>query len=135
VNVLVDTTVWSLALRRARKSSAELAITRSLEDVVRDGRALLVGLVRQELLSGVSGADRFRKLERAMAAFPDEPVTPGDHVAAARAFNACRARGIQGTTVDLLLCAVAMRIDARIFSLDRDFEHYARALPIVLHRP
>lgn len=50
MNVLVDTSVWSLALRRAPRnlSSAEKAIVAEVAGLIDEGGAKLIGLVRQE---------------------------------------------------------------------------------------
>ena len=62
--VLVDTPVWSLALRRRREdlSAEEQSATNALADLIRDGRAQIAAPIRQELLSGMPQAERFRKL-------------------------------------------------------------------------
>ena len=57
MNILVDTSVWSLALRRKTESlnATERFLVAELSELIREGRARLVGLVRQELLSGIFG--------------------------------------------------------------------------------
>ena len=50
--VIVDTSVWSLALRR--KQPASDAINAELARLIDEGEALIAGLIRQELLSGVA---------------------------------------------------------------------------------
>jgi predicted nucleic acid-binding protein len=62
-------------------------------------------------------------------------LTVEDFEEAARANNTCRAAGVAGTLVDMLLCAVAARLDAPVFTTDADFTRYARHLPLRLHRP
>ena len=75
--VLVDTSVWSLALRRKQTdlSPAEQDLKTALQELVQDGRAQIVGPVRQELLSGIRGDETFRKVRDALRAF-DEPQLP-----------------------------------------------------------
>ena len=81
MNVLVDTPVLSLALRRkeAALSGAEVLITQALAELIRDGRAQLAGVVRQELLSGIREEERFRKLRDYLRAFDDPQLEPGDY--------------------------------------------------------
>jgi predicted nucleic acid-binding protein len=129
--VLVDTTVWSSAFRR--DASLHDAITVELTELIRDGSAAIIGPIRQEILSGVADGRRFAKLCSALAAFPDEPIIAEDYVRAAACFNTCRRKGVQGSHVDFLICAVATRLATPIFTLDKDFEHFAKALPIRLH--
>ena len=136
MRVLVDTNVWSLALRRlpASLSPTERRSVASMGDLVRDGRVVVVGIVRQEILSGVADRSRFAELRDRLAQFPDEPLLTADHVRAAEMFNLCRTRGVQCASIDILLCAVAERLTASIFTTDADFERYARLVPVELFR-
>jgi predicted nucleic acid-binding protein len=135
MNLLVDTPVWSLALRRkpADLSSREERISQALAEVIRDGRAQLVGVVRQELLSGIREPERFRKLREYLRAFDDPMVDTDDYEEAAQMHNRCRARGVAGSAIDFLICAVASRHNWQIFTTDEDFEHYGRILGVKLY--
>jgi predicted nucleic acid-binding protein len=135
MNVLVDTSVWSLALRRKPEdlTAPERLIVDELADLTREGRARVIGLVRQELLSGIRTAAQYEKLRLALRAFPDEPIGTTDYEAAARASNDCRAVGIVASVVDALICQVALGRKWNIFTTDPDFKAYARVLPIKLH--
>lgn len=135
MNVLVDTSVWSLALRRnvAQLSGAEKLLVTELSELIREGRARIVGLVRQELLSGIRTAEQYEKLRLHLRSFPDEPISTSDHEEGAQAGNQCRARGIVVTMVDVFLCAVAMKRDWAIFTTDPDFRRYGKVLTIALH--
>ena len=133
MKVLVDTSVWSLALRRTRP--AQVAVVRELAEVVREGRVSMIGPVRQELLSGLKELRQFEVLRDHLRAFPDVALDAADFEAAAEAFNRCRAKGVQGSNTDLLICAVAIRRDWAIFTTDSDFPEFARVLPLHLHQP
>jgi len=135
--VLVDTSVWSLALRRkpGQLGDVEGALADELAELIREQRVVLVGPVRQELLSGVKPEPTFQRLRQALQPFPDEPLTTEDFEEAARAHNRCRAAGVAGSAVDFLLCAVAQRRGLALFTTDHDFERYARRLPLTLHGP
>ena len=133
MKVLVDTSVWSLALRRRRPSTD--AAVEELKHLIAEGRAAIVGPIRQELLSGIRETASFEQLRDHLRAFPDEPVRAADYERAAEHFNACRTRGIQGSNTDFLLCAVAERHRMTILTTDDDFATYARVLPVVLHKP
>ena len=132
---LVDTSIWSLALRRNQEdlNTLERAAVSALDELVRAGRARIIGSVRQELLSGIANPSKFEKIRVALGAFVDEPVDTPDYERAAKANNECRARGVSVTVVDILLCAVAMRRDWAIFANDPDFQHYAKILPLKLY--
>lgn len=132
MQVVVDTSVWSLVLRRRAMPSADDAVTLALKDLISDARAMLIGPVRQELLSGIKEPAQYDKLRSALAAFPDEPLTVADYECAASFFNICKAKGIQGSHTDFLICAVAQRRKLPVFSLDRDFLHFSEYLPVSL---
>lgn len=135
MNVLVDTSIWSLALRRRPQdlNPAEHAAVAELTSLIQEGRARIIGLVRQELLSGIKTSSQYEKLRGVLRSFPDEPVATADYEAAAKAGNDCRARGVAVSVSDILLCAVAISRDWPIFSTDPDFHSYAKILPIKLH--
>ena len=133
MNVLVDTSVWSLALRRRRLTEAPE--TSELAELVREGRVSLLGHVRQELLSGITDEKQYTVLRDHLRAFPDVDLDPGDYEEAATFFNRCRARGVQGSNTDFLLCAAAARRQLSILTTDADFLHFAKLLPIRLHAP
>ncbi len=130
--VVVDTPVWSLALRRKASDliASERQLVQMLQQLVDEGRVQLLGSVRQELLSGLREQAQFRRLRNYLRDFPDIPLATDDYEEAARASNECRQAGIASSPVDMLICAVALRRGWQIFSTDRDFARYRRALPI-----
>lgn len=132
MKILVDTSIWSMALRR-RDTSKNVALTSALASLIEDGRAVIIGPIRQELLSGIKERAQFERLREHLQAFPDVAVTTEDYEEAAAFFNLCRDRGIQGSNTDFLICAVAVRKNFSIFTNDDDFAHFASVLPISLH--
>jgi len=134
MNVLVDTPVWSLALRRKPqdRNRQEGFLVQRLAELVDKGDAQMVGVVRQELLSGIREDAQFLRLRNALRLYEDTPLETGDHEEAARMGNACRRRGIAGSSMDFLLCAMAARRRWAIFTTDNDFKNYARALNLQL---
>jgi predicted nucleic acid-binding protein len=135
MNVLVDTPVWSLARRRnpSNLNPREQKMAQALDQLIQEGRAQLLGIVRQELLSGVREPAHFAKLRDHLRDFDDPVMEIADYEEAARAHNSCRSRGIAGSTIDFLICAVAVRRGWQILTADRDFEHYRSVLRITLH--
>jgi predicted nucleic acid-binding protein len=133
VNVVVDTSVWSLALRRRRTSLEPQAS--ELAALIREGRASIIGPIRQELLSGMVSEQQFQSLREHLRPFRDIDLQVEDYEEAAAFFNRCRAKGIQGSNTDFLICAVAARRELAILTTDDDFAHFARVLPIQLHSP
>jgi predicted nucleic acid-binding protein len=136
MNVLVDTCVWSLALRRRRSglSEQERLLSLELTDLIRDNRILMTGPVRQELLASVRTEPEFQRLRERLAAFPDETPLSVDYDDAAHCHLVCRKGGVAGSPVDFLLCAISIRCGASILTTDQDFERYAQHLPVKLHR-
>jgi predicted nucleic acid-binding protein len=132
MRVLVDTSVWSEALRRLNKPESEPV--RELRSLILEHRVEIIGPIRQEILSGLREEAQFEKLEKQLAAFPDIILETADHTMAAKFFNICRAQGIQGSNTDFLICAAAVRRDLAIFTTDTDFTLFTKHLPIVLHR-
>lgn len=132
MKVLVDTSVWSVALRR-RRTAGQDATSSPLASLVEDGRVVMIGAIRQELLSGIKERAQFERLREHLRAFPDLPLTAEDYEDAAAFFNTCRERGIQGSNTDFLICAVAVRNGLSILTHDEDFEHFAKVLPLSLH--
>jgi predicted nucleic acid-binding protein len=135
MNVLVDTCVWSLALRRKAHdlNVGERLVFRECSELVSQGRARIIGVVRQEVLSGIKTNAQFESVREGLRAFPDELVLTEDHEAAAQGGNSCRSKGIAVSLPDMLICAVALRHGMSIFTTDPDFEKYAQVLPLKLH--
>jgi predicted nucleic acid-binding protein len=131
VNVLVDTPVWSLVFRRKLRVVDRWTV--ELAALIRERRAFLIGPVRQELLSGIRESSSFEELREQLRPFPDLPIRETDYEEGALFCNRCRARGIQGSNTDFLVCAVASRLSMSILTTDRDFDAYANLLPIKLH--
>ena len=141
MQVLVDTSVWSLAFRRrVPGANPELAAQQArlkaslelLRDLVADGRATLIGAIRQELLSGIKNQAQFSKLRSTMAAFDDMVLTREDYESAAEYLNTCRSKGVQGSNTDFLICAAAHARKLPILTTDNDFVLYKKYLPIEL---
>ncbi len=97
-----------------------------------DDRSEILGPVRQELLSGIRDEAQFEKLRRYLRAFDDVILRTDDYEEAARLSNRCRAAGVIGSSVDFLICAVALRRGWQIFTTDRDFGRYAKHSDISL---
>ena len=135
MNVLVDTCIWSLALRRRaeHRNARETAQVEALNVAIERGSVKVLGIVRQELLTGIKTRQQFENLREFMDAFPDVEIASEDYIEAAKLGNACYAKGVAPSVVDMLLCAVANRQGWEIFSTDPDFERYSRILELRLH--
>jgi predicted nucleic acid-binding protein len=134
VEVLVDTTIWSLALRRRKGpiSEVEQGLTALLGELIRENRVRLIGSIRQEVLSGIREPAQYERLRAYLRFFPDHAVGTPDYEQAALCSNQCRSRGIAGSEVDFLICAVALARKWQILTTDADFKSYAKAIPITM---
>ncbi len=130
----MDTSVWSLAFRRKDTdlNLRERGLVGALRELIQEGRVQIIGSIRQELLSGVRELERHRRVRDKLRAFPDLVLDAGDYEEAAHLSNQCRARGITGSPIDFLVCAVAQSRHWEIFTTDRDFERYGKAIPVRL---
>lgn len=137
MSVLIDTSVWSLALRRKPEhlNPTESSLVIELTELISEGRARLIGLIRQEVLSGIKTVQQYEKLRTELRAFPDEQVVTSDYELAAKTSNECRARGLALSVVDALICSIALGRAFSIFTTDPDFLQLAQVLPIKLHVP
>ncbi|MEX0272168.1 PIN domain-containing protein [Leptolyngbyaceae cyanobacterium UHCC 1019] len=131
MKVVVDTSVWSLALRRNRILEESPQILR-LRELIADDRVALLGVIRQEVLSGIREVEQFVRLREYLRAFPNLELAIADDELAAEFYNTCRRNGIQGSNTDFLICAVAHRRGYDILTTDGDFLLSGEYLPITL---
>ena len=134
MKVMVDTCVWSAALRKSNFDPNN-PIIKELKELISEGRTQIVGPIRQEILSGISSISQFNKLRKYFTWFPDTPIITIDYIKAAEYYNICRRNGIQGSNTDFLICAIANRLDSSIFTVDKDFTYFKDILPVRLHSP
>lgn len=132
MNVLVDTCIWSLALRRITPQNVPQIL--ELKELINEQRVVMIGAIRQEILSGIREQAQFNLLRDKIRAFPDIALHQEDYETAAAFFNDCRRAGVQGSATDFLLCAVSARHSLPIFTIDNDFSAYQRHLAIRLYQ-
>jgi len=128
LNVLVDTSVWSLALRR--DAPPDLPEVRELRRLLDEGVACCTGLVLQELLQGFSKPKANKRIISYFSALPLLVPDRDDHIHAAGLRNLCRRKGIQAGTIDALLAQLCMRYELTMLTTDRDFHHIAAVVPL-----
>ncbi len=128
--VLIDTCMWSLALRG--KKPKEIDVAQRIAQLIDENRAKIIGPIRQEVLSGYSDHAQYEKLRSKLRYFPNEPIAESDCETAAEYSNLCRINGIQGSHTDFLICAVSVSLSMSIYTNDKDFLRYQKLLPILL---
>ena len=134
MNVLVDTSVWSLALRRDAPEGDSVA---TLKECIDRGDLLFTtGIIVQGLLQGLRGPRQRERLVDRLSSFPVIVPDLSDHIEAAALQRTCRRKGIQIHTVDAILAQLAIGHDLDFLTDDRDFEMVARHFPLrVLRGP
>jgi len=132
--VLVDTSVWSLALRKKDRTEEEQKIINHLSKLIRNLNVVLIGPIRQEILSGISTRERFEALKEKLSIFEDHTIYTHDYELAAEYFNECRKNGIQGSHIDYLICSIAANNDMSIFTMGNDFQFYKKYIRIKLEK-
>ena len=134
MTLLVDTSVWSLALRRD-KASVDPAVAFLHEALLGSEAVVTTGLVLQELLQGFVGPKAATTIVERFSALPMLQPDRQDHVDAAVIRNACRRSGVQIGTIDALLIQLCVRHELTLLSADRDFVHAAGHVPFRLWKP
>jgi predicted nucleic acid-binding protein len=129
LSLFVDTSVWSLALRRDAPSDAPEV--RELQRALGAGETVVTtGLVLQELLQGFAGPRAREQIIARFSALPFIMPDRQDHVEAAEVRNTCRRAGVQVQTIDALLAQLCIRHDLDLLTVDGDFGQIARILPL-----
>jgi len=133
MKIIVDTCIWSLALRR--NTVEDNPYIEELKDLIEEIRVQFLGPIRQELLSGIKSKKQFDTLKIHLEAFSDIELEAKDYELAAEYFNTARKKGIQGSNTDFLICAISSRRKMPILTTDKDFTNFQAAFPVSLHVP
>ena len=129
--IFVDTSVWSLALRR--DTASDLPEVTYLRECLEAGETVVTtGLVLQELLQGFSGPKAQRSIVERFAALPSCYPDRQDHIGAAGLRNRCRRAGIEIGTIDAVLIQLCNRHSLTMLTTDQDFFLSARETGILL---
>ena len=131
MKIIVDTCVWSLALRR--KTVPDHPYVIELCELIQEGRAQMLGPIRQELLSGLTSEEQFEQLKSHLSVFPDLSLPNSVYEEAARYYNLSRRNGIQGSNTDFLICAAAVHFHLPILTMDQDFQHFQQCFSVELY--
>ena len=131
MRLFVDTSVWSLALRRDAPPDHP-AVARLGEALRRGEDIFSTGLVLQELLQGFRGPQDGEAIVARFSALPFIEPTRADHIAAAELRNTCRRRGVQAGTIDALLARLCIAHGLVMLSSGRDFAGIAEWTPLDL---
>jgi len=128
MKVIVDTDVWSEAFRKLKGQRSSYCD--ELEFLVQESRVQMIGPIRMEVLCGIREPEVFDRIEKSLKPFPDRRLESKIFVLAAKFFNICRSKGIQGSNTDFIVCACSVFWKMPILSKDKDYSHYRKLLPI-----
>lgn len=134
MTLLVDTSVWSLLLRR--EQSPGVPHVSMLRSALETGeRVATTGIILQELLQGAVPPKARKAIAARFGALEYVDARRDDHIAAAELENALRTRGVQVSTVDALIAQLAIGHELVLLSADKDFEHIAKHAPLKVWAP
>lgn len=125
MKILVDTSVWSLALRRKPGIVNQEAVI--LKTLIEQGEDIyLLGIILQEILQGIKNLKDFHVLKKYLDAFPLIELTRENYVKAAELKNHLIKKGKQTSTIDALIASAAIFHNCYLFTTDEDFKHIAK---------
>ena len=125
MKVIVDTSVWSLSLRR--KKEEEQPATLVLRQLIENHENIfLLGVIVQEILQGVKDNLLFQKIQNHVKAFSCLEPTQDDHIFCARLYNQCLSQGITPSTTDILIAGMAIKNNCYLLTVDKDFDYIAK---------
>ena len=133
MNLFVDTSVWSLALRR--DAPPDLPEVHELRRSLDTGMVYCTGLVLQELLQGFTKPKAHKNIIGHFSALPLLIPDRHDHIHAAELRNRCRRKGFQAGTIDALLAQLCMRHDLTMLTTDKDFHNMASVVSLSVWVP
>lgn len=127
---IADTSVWSLFLSRSNPSNSDLKAR--LRAGILSDEVQMLGVIRQECLSGIKEREQYNRVREYLNGFPDLLATSDDHLMASEFHNSCRRNGLRGGCVEFLICAQSVSSGLPILTIDQNFQEYQKYLPISL---
>jgi len=131
--IVVDTCVWSLAFRRQKRESLLSPEVQVLTHLIEeDMPVFMLGIVLQELLSGLKEPSQMLKMQQLVSEFPIILATKKHHIEAAKLSNACRKMGITTSATDCLIAAITIDLNAQLLTTDQDFTYMQKCCNLSL---
>lgn len=132
MNLVVDTSVWSLVLRRPRVDESHPLVRAFRAHVHANDGLFLIGNILQELLDGLRNKKDVDRLRGLLEPFPLLPLERETYVAAAKLRQHCQSKGIQVGPIDCLIASACIEHGFPLLTNDRDFGHIARHADLVV---
>ena len=130
MSIFVDTSVWSLALRR--DMPPDIPEQEELKRALETGTVFSTGIVLQELLQGFSKPKAHKLIVQQFSSLPLVVPNRDDHIEAADLRIKCRRRGVQSGTIDALLAQLCIRHELTMLTTDKDFHAISRIVPLTV---
>ena len=129
--VLVDSSIWIESLRREGRLEVKLG----LEGLLEEYEAAWCGPVKLEVLGGARVQDR-EKLEWHFSCIPYFPMADAAWESAKNLAWRLRDKGCIAPWNDILIAALSLKADCRIYALDKHFDLMRHAaIGIRLYEP
>ncbi len=126
MNLVVDTSVWSLILRRPHVEEDNLYIQAFRAHINQEDGIFLIGNILQALLDGVKNRQAFERLVKILTPFPLLELSRSTYILASEIRNTCRTKGIQTGPIDFLIAAACVEHGFPLLTADHDFSHIAK---------
>lgn len=126
MQLLVDTSVWSLFLRRKNPDTENYHVQRLRYHLKHHDYIYLIGVVLQELLDGIKSEKHVDLLIEYLRPFPLLDPRREDFIDAARLKTFCRSKGVQAGSIDFLIAAVCINRNIPLLSADNDFSNICK---------
>ena len=122
---IIDTSVWSEALRRKKKTinSSDTIVRKIIEN---DDEIVILGIILQEILTGITDDKLFREIRNILDDFLYLEITKNDYIYASELNNKCRSKGITAGSIDFLIASIAIRSELELVTFDKDFYNISK---------
>lgn len=132
MNLIVDTPVWSLVLRRPRVDEANIHVRAFRAHIESNNRLFLLGAILQELLDGLRSSTQCDRLVQLLEPFPLLDVDRSTYVDAAKLRTICRTKGVLAGPTDFLIAAACCQHGYPLLTVDKDFARIARHCDLIV---
>ena len=132
MNLVVDTSVWSLMLRRPRVDDSHPHVHAFRTHLESNHGIFLIGNILQELLDGLRSDKQCDRLIQLLEPFPLLELDRATYIAAAKLRTACRAKGVLAGPIDFLIAAACCQHGYPLLTADHDFSRIARHCDLVV---
>ncbi len=132
MNLVVDTSVWSLVLRRPRVDDSDIHVQTFRAHLESNNRLFLIGNILQELLDGLRSTKQFDRLVQLLEPFPLLELDRSTYIAAARLRTTCRTKGVLAGPIDFLIAAACCQYGYPLLTSDQDFSRIAKHCDLIV---